>query len=103
MTARAALELATLGGARVLGRDDIGSLEVGKCADFFTLDLGRLEFAGALHDPVAAAVMCAPAPAFHVVVNGRPVIWEGHGTCLHRQGQWVQAHNRAAARLVRGE
>jgi hypothetical protein len=31
------------------------------------------------------------------------VIWEGHGTCLHRQRQWVQAHNRAAARLVRGE
>ena len=103
MTARAALELATLGGARVLGRDDIGSLEVGKCADFFTLDLGRLEFAGALHDPVAAAVLCAPAPAFHVVVNGRPVIWEGHETCLHRQKQWVQAHNRAAARLVRGD
>jgi 8-oxoguanine deaminase len=103
MTPRAALELATLGGARILGRDDIGSLEVGKCADFFTLDLGRLEFAGALHDPVAAAVLCSPAPAFHVVVNGRPVIWEGHGTCLHRQRQWVQAHNRAAARLVRGE
>jgi 8-oxoguanine deaminase len=103
MAARTALELATLGGAAVLGRQDIGSLESGKCADFFTLDLGRLEFAGALHDPVAAAVLCSPAPAFHVVVNGRPVIWEGHGTCLHRQRQWVQAHNRAAARLVRGE
>ena len=41
MTAREALEIATLGGARVLGRDDVGSLEAGKCADFFSLDLGR--------------------------------------------------------------
>ena len=60
MAARTALELATLGGAKVLGRGDIGSLEPGKCADFFALDLNRLEFAGALHDPVAAAVLCAP-------------------------------------------
>ena len=54
MTAREALELATLGGAQVLGRDDIGALEVGKCADFFSLDLETVAYAGALHDPVAA-------------------------------------------------
>nr|WP_256199113.1 amidohydrolase family protein [Verrucomicrobium spinosum] len=60
MTAREALELATLGGAKVLGRHDIGSLEPGKCADFFTLDLHTLNYAGALHDPVAAIVFCAP-------------------------------------------
>jgi len=65
MAARTALELATLGGAAVLGRDDIGSLATGKCADFFTLDLSRLEFAGALHDPVAAALLCSPVPAGH--------------------------------------
>ena len=57
MTAREALELATLGGAKVLGRYDIGSLEPGKCADFFTLDLHTLNYAGALHDPVAAVVL----------------------------------------------
>jgi cytosine/adenosine deaminase-related metal-dependent hydrolase len=54
MTAREVLELATLGGARVLGRSDVGSLEPGKCADFFCLDLHTLGYAGALHDPVAA-------------------------------------------------
>ena len=60
MTAREALEIATLGGAQVLGRDDIGSLDVGKCADFFSIDLHTVDYAGALHDPVAATVFCAP-------------------------------------------
>ena len=61
MTAREVLELATLGGARVLGRDDVGTLEVGKCADFFSINLHTVDFAGALHDPVAATVFCAPS------------------------------------------
>jgi 8-oxoguanine deaminase len=100
MAARTALELATLGGARVLGRRDIGSLEPDRCADFFTLDLNRLEFAGALHDPVAAAVLCAPAPAHHLFVHGRAVIWEGHCTCLHREHELIERHNRAARRLL---
>src|SRR3712207_4187305 len=56
MTAREALEIATIGGARVLGRDDIGSLEAGKCADFFPLDLNNVAYAGGLGDPVAAVV-----------------------------------------------
>ncbi|MCU0281397.1 MAG: 8-oxoguanine deaminase [Acidimicrobiia bacterium] len=103
MAARTALELATLGGAKVLGRDDIGSLEPSKCADFFTLDLNRLEFAGSWHDPVAAALLCAPVPAWHTFVHGRPVIWEGHCTCLVREHQWIEKHNKAAGRLVAGE
>jgi cytosine/adenosine deaminase-related metal-dependent hydrolase len=100
MAARTALEMATLGGARVLGRTDIGSLEPGKCADFFTLDLRRLEFAGALHDPVAAAVLCAPVPARDTFVGGRPVISEGECTCLAHEKHWIDEHNRAALRLA---
>ncbi len=86
----------------MLGRDDIGALEPGRCADFFTLDLNRLEFAGALHDPVAAAVLCAPVPAYHLFVHGRAVIWEGHCTCLHREPELIARHNRAAQRLLTG-
>jgi 8-oxoguanine deaminase len=101
MSAREALELATLGGARVLGRDDIGSLENGKCADFFSLDLGAVDYAGALHDPVAATVFCAPTRARVVVVHGRVVVDDGHLLSLDLEPV-VERHNRLAAALARG-
>lgn len=103
LSARSALELATLGGARLLGRGDVGSLEPGKCADFFTLDLSRVEYAGALHDPVAAVLLCAPTPAVHTFVGGNPVIVDGRCTCIRHDEHWIDHHNRAAARLVAGE
>jgi 8-oxoguanine deaminase len=55
MSAQQALELATLGGASVLGRDDIGALAPGMAADFIGYRLERLEFTGSLHDPLASA------------------------------------------------
>jgi cytosine/adenosine deaminase-related metal-dependent hydrolase len=100
MTAREALELATLGGARVLGRDDVGSLEAGKCADFFTLDLGAVEYGGALHDPVAATVFCAPTRARFTVVHGRVVVEEGRLATVEL-GPLVERHNRLAAQIAR--
>ena len=99
MTARTALEIATRGGAEVLGREDIGALEVGRMADFFTLELGRVEFAGALHDPVAASVLCSPVPARDVYVGGEPVI-EGYHHRSIDEGALVEEHNRAASALV---
>ncbi|HAZ30096.1 TPA: 8-oxoguanine deaminase, partial [Candidatus Acetothermia bacterium] len=70
MTARQALVLATIGGARVLHRDEeLGSLELGKCADLALFDLSALEFAGAA-DPVAALVHCGAQYADLVMVNG---------------------------------
>jgi cytosine/adenosine deaminase-related metal-dependent hydrolase len=101
MTARQALEIATRGGAAVLGRPDIGSLEPGKCADFFALHLKRLEYAGGLHDPVAAAVFCAPVQADYTVVGGRCVVKEGHLLTIDLP-RLVEAHNRAAQVLVKG-
>jgi cytosine/adenosine deaminase-related metal-dependent hydrolase len=101
MTAREALELATIGGARVLGRDDVGSLEAGKCADFFSLDLGAIEYAGALHDPVAATVFCAPTRARFTVVNGRVVVEDGRLTRLD-MGAVVERHNRLATAVAGG-
>jgi 8-oxoguanine deaminase len=98
MGAREALALATLGGARVLGRDDVGSLEAGKCADFFSLDLGAIDYAGALHDPVAATVFCAPTRARTTVVHGRVVVEAGRLTTVDL-GPLVARHNRLAAAL----
>jgi len=102
LSARQALELATLGGAAVLGRDDLGSLSPGKCADFVALRLDRLEYAGALHDPVAAALFCTPTPAEHVYVHGTPVVSAGELVNLDR-ARLIESHNRAARRLIRGD
>ncbi len=99
MTARTALELATRGGAAVLGRSDIGSLEAGKCADFFAVNLNRLDYAGALHDPVSAVVFCQPVRADYTVVGGRFVVKAGRLVTLDEH-MLVEKHNRAAKRLL---
>jgi 8-oxoguanine deaminase len=101
MTARQALTLATRGGAAVLGRSDIGSLEPGKCADFFAIDLNRLDYAGALHDPVAAAVFCQPVRADYTIVGGKFVVREGRLVTLDER-RLVEKHNKAARRLLQG-
>ena len=99
MTARDVLRLATRGGAAVIGRTDIGSLEVGKCADFVAFDLSHLEFAGAAHDPVAALVFCQPRNVDYNVVGSRFVVREGHLATID-EGRLVERHNRAARRLL---
>jgi len=101
LTVRQALEIATRGGAAVLGRKDIGSLEPGKCADFIAYDLQRLEFAGALHDPLAALVFCQSVNVDWSFVQGKVVVRQGQlvGLDLPRH---IEAHNRAARRLVEG-
>jgi len=101
MTARMALEIATRGSASVLGRTDLGSLEAGKCADFFAVNLNRLEYAGALHDPVAALVFCAPVKSDYTAVGGEFVVREGQLTTVDLP-TLVEAQNRAARRLVFG-
>jgi len=101
LTARKALELATLGGASVLGRKDIGSIEVGKCADFIGFNLNRLEFSGALHDPLAALVFCQPVGVDFNYVHGKAVVKDSHLLGLDLRAH-VQSHNKAAARLLSG-
>ncbi|MFQ5617191.1 MAG: 8-oxoguanine deaminase [Anaerolineales bacterium] len=98
MTARQALELGTRGGAAVLGRGDIGSLEPGKCADFFAIDLNRLDYAGAWHDPLAAVVFCNPAGVDYTVVGGKFVVKAGQLLTVDLR-KLVEKHNRAAAGL----
>jgi cytosine/adenosine deaminase-related metal-dependent hydrolase len=74
LTVRDGLELATMGGARVLGREtDLGSIEVGKLADLAVWRLDGLGHAD-VADPVAALVLGSPPPLDLLLVNGRPVV-----------------------------
>jgi cytosine/adenosine deaminase-related metal-dependent hydrolase len=100
MTAREALEIATLGGAAVLGRDDIGALAPGMAADLIAFDLHTIGYAGAaVHDPLAALVFCQPQQVDLAVVNGRVLVQEGQLTHLELP-KLVEAHNRAALNLL---
>jgi cytosine/adenosine deaminase-related metal-dependent hydrolase len=98
MTAREALYLGTRGGAAVLGRTDIGSLETGKCADFFAINLNRIGFTG-MHDPVSAVVFGQSVNADYTVVGGRFVVKEGQ-LCTVDEHKLIERHNKAAKRLL---
>lgn len=100
MTARQVLELATRGGAQVLGRDDIGVLAPGMAADIIGFDLDVPTYAGAaVHDPVAALVFCQPQQVDFALVHGRLLV-EGGKPIYHDLGRMVEAHNRAARNLI---
>ena len=102
MSARQSLELATLGGARVLGRDDIGALAPGMSADVVAFSLDGLAMAGAaVHDPVAALLFCAPQNVSHSIINGRPVVSDGQLLPIELP-VLVEQHNRLARLLVNG-
>lgn len=102
MTAREALRLGTRGGAAVLGRSDIGSLEAGKCADFFAVNLNTLDLAGgAVHDPVAAVVFCQPRRVDYTVVGGKFIVKQGQLVSVDER-ELAARHNQAARRLVEG-
>jgi 8-oxoguanine deaminase len=82
LSARQALRLASVGGAQVLGRQDIGVLAPGMAADLAVWDMNRIEYAGAQHDLVAALLFCAPTRTRHTMVNGRLVVRDGQLTTL---------------------
>jgi cytosine/adenosine deaminase-related metal-dependent hydrolase len=81
MSARETLEIATLGGAQVLGRDDLGAIEPGKRADLAIWDLRGIEAAGNW-DPVASLVLCGPTRVRHLIVDGRQVVKDGQMATL---------------------
>ena len=95
-SARDALEIATRGGAAVLGRaGEIGELSVGACGDLVVWPLTGVAYAGALSDPVEAWLRCGPLAARHTVVAGRPVVLDG--TPVHPGLDDVLARHRTAA------
>ncbi len=98
MTAREALRLATRGGAEVLGRDDIGSLEAGKCADLAVWRTDGLEFGGA-DDPVAALVLGAPHRVARLFVGGEEVVLDGRLVRADEE-EIARAHREQARRFA---
>ena len=101
MQAREALELATLGGAACLGRDDIGCLEPGRAGDLVVwplagaADAAGIAFAGALSDPVEALLRCGPVAPRHTVVAGRSLVRDGMLTAA-AIGEMLGRHRRIA-------
>lgn len=98
MSAREALEVATLGGAQVLGRDDCGSLAVGKRADIAIWDVSGVEAAGAW-DPVAALILCGPTRVRDLLVEGRQVVAAGQMMTIDLPAV-VARQNQLALRLM---
>ncbi|CAN1515345.1 SsnA Cytosine deaminase and related metal-dependent hydrolases [Paracoccaceae bacterium] len=98
MSAREALEIATLGGAQVLGRDDLGQIMPGKRADLAIWDVTGIEAAGSW-DPVAALVLCGPTRVRGLIVEGREVVRDGQLVTVDLP-LVLERQNRLAARLA---
>lgn len=98
MSAREALEIATLGGAKVLNRNDIGSLEVGMRADLGVYDVSNIPGA-AVWDPVAALILCGPIRPSSVLINGRWVVKE-YQVCTVDWPRLVERHATLARELL---
>jgi 8-oxoguanine deaminase len=99
MDPRTALALATVGGAQVLGRDDIGHLAPGMSADFIALDIDQPQFAGAEWDLAAALILCQPDKVDYSVVNGRIVVERGR-LVTAELATLVERTNAAAAAMA---
>ncbi len=98
-SAREALELATLGGAKVLQRDDIGALEPGKAADFVAFRIDDLYHAGGQSDLVASLLTCAPVSVWLSVINGKIIVRDHELLGVDIQGLVIK-HNQLAHRLL---
>ncbi len=98
MSAREALEVATLGGAQVLNRPDCGSLQPGKRADIALWDVSGIEAAGSW-DPVASLILCGPTRVRDLFVEGRRVVSNGHITTIDLP-RVIEQQNRLAHRLI---
>ena len=98
MSARQALEIATLGGAQVLGRGDCGSLQIGKRADIAVWDVSGIEAAGSW-DPVAALMLCGPNRVRDLFVEGRGVVRAGQLITLDLP-KVIEKQNKLARALM---
>jgi 8-oxoguanine deaminase len=97
ITVRDALRMATLEGARCLGRSDIGTLAAGRRADIALFDLRDVGYSGAA-DPVAALLLCAPTRVHTLVIEGRVVVEDRELRTL-RLAPVLSHHKTLCARL----
>ena len=96
------LKMATWGSAKLLGRDDIGSLELGKCADFFLVDSHRLELVGGEYDPSSVlATVGLRGPVDYTVVNGKVVVRNGHLVTVDEERLAADARAKCRAYLAK--
>lgn len=94
------LEMATQGGAAVLGQPEIGSVEVGKAADLAVFRLDKIDYAGAMADPAAAILMCGAGPRTeYTIVNGRVLVERGKLVGVDEEALWERA-NRVAEKML---
>ena len=98
-TVREALELATIGGAQVLRRDDLGVLASGKAADVVAFRVDDLAHAGGLSDAVASLLTCTPGQAWLSVINGRVVVENGQFLPFELRPV-IEAHNRVSKEMM---
>ncbi len=100
MSAREALEIATLGGAQTLGRSDLGSLEPGKRADFAIWPTDTIAQSGQT-DPVAGLILCGPVAPRDVFVEGRGVVRDGRLSTIDLDAT-LRHHRALSQALVAG-
>ena len=104
ITATQVLEMATLGGAKVLNRKELGSIEVGKAADIVLINLNQLGYAGAVHDPVAALVFCGDTSIVNMtIVNGEVVVENGKLVKINEQELYEKANELARVLVQKAE
>ncbi|ELS04058.1 cytosine deaminase-like metal-dependent hydrolase [Xenococcus sp. PCC 7305] len=99
MTARDALEIATRGGARVLGRDDIGYLAPGMAADFIAVNLDKPSFVGTQSDPVAALIYCQTDYIDYSFINGKKIVDRGNLTRIEIE-KLIETSNKISLNLA---
>ncbi|MGC1248129.1 MAG: 8-oxoguanine deaminase [Spirulinaceae cyanobacterium] len=99
MTARDALEIATRGGAKVLGRDDIGYLAPGMAADFIAVNLDKPAFVGTQQDPVAALIYCQTDHVDYNFINGKKIVEQGKLTTIEL-ATLTERVNKIALKLI---
>lgn len=92
--------MATNNGAKLLGRDDIGRIEVGKMADIILIDMNRVAYASAMADPLGALVYCGFEHRVDTsIVNGRVVVEAGRLTTAC-EDDIVREANRTTSKLL---